>query len=251
MNLTIGNWRFSPGLVTSLLAVIFVVLFTRLGLWQLDRAEYKSDRFNEYNTRQTAAPLNLNQYGKAMLAGDVLWRRAMVTGRFREDVQFLLDNRVYKSRQGYFVYTPFEVEDSDMLMLVNRGWVDANRDRARIPELLRSVGPVTISGRLKQEPKTGILLKDAAPEQMSEQVFRVQEIKLDKLQDFSGLALAPVILRLGPESGHGYVRDWPVPGSDEKKHLGYAFQWFAFAAVLALIYLVMNVKKINTADNEQ
>ena len=233
-----------------MLALVFMLLFARLGVWQLNRAEYKANLYEEFNSRQTAAALDLNEHGEVLSVEDMLWRRVSVIGSFREDMQFLLDNRVYKGEQGYFVYTPFKLADDDRVLLVNRGWVTASNDRTRVPGLIETTPPVTLTGLLKLEPKTGILLKELAPEQMAEDVFRVQEIKLDKLRDFSGLSFIPVILRLEPESGHGYGRDWPVPGTDENKHLGYAFQWFAFAAVLLVIYLVMNIKKINQLKME-
>ena len=55
--------------------------------------------------------------------------------------------------------------------------------------------------------------------------------------------LLPYIVRLSPESKQGYIRKWKVRDSGENIHIGYAYQWFAFAITLFVIYFVMNIKK--------
>jgi len=42
----------------------------------------------------------------------------------------------------------------------------------------------------------------------------------------------------------GFVRNWPPPGERITMHLGYAYQWFGFALTLLVIYIVLNVKKV-------
>ena len=69
-------------------------------------------------------------------------------------------------------------------------------------------------------------------------------IKIKNFKNNSFIAtLYPYIIRLSPESNHGYIRNWQLQNSGENVHVGYAFQWFAFAATLFVIYFVMNIKK--------
>jgi len=96
---------------------------------------------------------------------------------------------------------------------------------------------------IKGMPSTGITLKDLPPEKMMDGIYRVHRIDITILSGLLGQDLFDTILRLEPDSDHGYVRKWPVPGFGEAKHLGYAFQWFAMALALLVIYLVVNVKK--------
>ena len=35
----------------------------------------------------------------------------------------------------------------------------------------------------------------------------------------------------------GLVRHWPAPAADVQKHYGYAAQWFAIAAGIAILYV--------------
>ena len=173
----------------------------------------------------------------------MLWRRVEVTGQFNESRQVLLDNRVSSGEVGYYVYTPFRLEGSGQTILVNRGWLHAPAQRSELPTLTETETTVTLLGELKKEPKTGILLKDVAPEQVKHGIYRVQNIELVELEELLEVKLAPLILRLGPSSNHRYKTEWSKPGSDEQKHRGYAFQWFAFAATLLVIYVLMNTRR--------
>lgn len=244
MKLNIGNWCFSPKIVTSLLALLFLYLFVSLGLWQLNRAEYKGEIYSEFEARQSAAAIDFNQEKNNQLDKESLvWRELKATGTFLEQYQILLDNQVEDTHAGYYVYTPFKLDQSEKFVLVNRGWLLASPDRTVPPELVLSKDLVSINAVVKEIPKTGLLLKEMPPEKVSETIYRVQRINLQELEQLTGVKLLPYIIRLEPESEHGYLRKWRLPGSDENMHLGYAFQWFAFAAVLLVIYLVLNIKK--------
>ncbi len=247
MKLIFGNWCFSPKLLTSFLALIFIYLFVSLGFWQLDRAEQKRALYAEFENRQSAEALDFNQKKNNQLDKEALiWKRLKVRGEFLEQYQILLDNQVNDTFAGYYVYTPFKLDQSNDVVLVNRGWLKANTsERTMPPELVLTKGAVEIKAVVKDVPKTGLLLKELPPERMTETIYRVQRIKIKELEKLTSTKLLPYIIRLEPESKHGYVRKWRLPGSGENVHYGYAFQWFAFATVLLIIYLVLNIKKID------
>ena len=53
----------------------------------------------------------------------------------------------------------------------------------------------------------------------------------------------PFIIRMRPESAHGFIREWPVVAMSPSRHLAYAVQWFAMALVVVLLFIVLNIKK--------
>lgn len=225
--------------------LFFLALFISLGFWQLDRAEYKRNLHSDFKDRQTSPALTLDQEIVIKLdKKELIWRHVNASGEFLEQYQILLDNQVHDTKAGYFVYTPFQLANANKFVLVNRGWALANLDRSVSPDYVLTDGVVDIEGIAKETPKTGVLLKDLPPEKVNEKTHRVQRIDLDELSELTQLDLMPFIIRLVPESDHGYVRKWQLPGSGENTHNGYAFQWFSFAAVLVIIYLVLNIKKI-------
>lgn len=243
MDLYFRNWCFSPGLMTSLLAIGFFGLFIFLGCWQLDRAEQKRDLFVEFENRQLTEVMDLNQIDNVTSGLDnLLWQPVRVNGRFLEDFQILLDNQVQNTKAGYYIYTPFQLLDSERFVLVNRGWLPVGPNRQVSPSIIVTKGVVKIKAIIKEIPKTGLLLKEFPPERMKKDFYRVQRIDLVELEELTNTKLLPYVIRLSPESEHGYHRMWPLPGSGEDKHNGYAFQWFTFATILFIIYFLLNIK---------
>jgi surfeit locus 1 family protein len=215
-----------------------------LGFWQLDRAEYKRNLYSDFENRQAAIAVDFDQDNINKLSKDeLIWRHVTASGEFLEQYQILLDNQVVDTHAGYFVYTPLKLAHSDFVILVNRGWLLASADRKVVPEFKFTQGKISIKGVIKDIPKTGLLLKEMPPEKVNDSTFRVQRIDLEELSKLINLNLQSYILRLDPESDHGYTRKWRLPGSGESVHNGYAFQWFAFAAALIIIYLLLNFKK--------
>ena len=249
MKLIIGKWCFCPGLITSLLALVFFGLFISLGCWQLDRAEQKRTLYADFENRHSGKAIDLNLENINLEDKEaVFWRRVNATGEFLEQYQILLDNQVEQGQAGYFVYTPFKLKESNHVVLVNRGWLSKGKDRSLDPALVITNNLVSIMGVVKDKPKTGLLLKELPPEQMNQGVYRVQRLNIDELAELTKTKLLPYIIRLEPESEHGYRREWRSPGSGESVHIGYAFQWFAFATALLIIYLLLNIKNKNKME---
>jgi surfeit locus 1 family protein len=109
-----------------------------------------------------------------------------------------------------------------------------------LPEVAVDGEKRTVVGRLDELPKPGIWLKAPSAPGWPRlvQYPRMEELAVDL-----GRELAPRQVLLDPAVPDGYVRDWVVPGTPADRHLGYAVQWFAFAAVAAAIWLVLSVRK--------
>jgi surfeit locus 1 family protein len=246
MKLIIGNWCYSPKLITSLLAIVLISVFISLGFWQLDRAEQKRTLYADFEKRQSGVAINLNQVAiKLPDEETMLWRHVNASGEFLEQYQILLDNQVEKGQAGYFVYTPFKLENSGQVVLVNRGWLSTGSDRSVSPDLTMTTGVVNIKGVVKKEPRTGMLLQELPPEKIDKIIYRTQRLNIIELSELTKTTLLPYIVRLEPDSEHGYYRVWRLPGSGENVNIGYAFQWFAFATALLVIYLLLNISNKN------
>ena len=242
MKINIGNLVFCPRLITTIFAVIFFLLFIYLGFWQLDRAEQKREFQSFYNERHQEEIINLNN-NLISNTSDFLWRRVSATGIFLEEQQILLDNQVNAGQAGYYVYTPFKIKNSPDIFLINRGWVPVGKDRNKSPKLIFTEGKVTIEGVFKKEPRTGVLLMENKAEKLEDGITRFQKIVISEISDKTKINLFPYVIRLLPESKHGYIRNWKLRNSGENMHIGYAYQWFAFATTLFIIYFVLNIKR--------
>ena len=79
-----------------LLVILFslsVGLLTVLGFWQLDRAEQKRERYENFLARHQSSELRLED---SVPQVDLKWRKAVLRGSY-EEINLLLDNRVYLS----------------------------------------------------------------------------------------------------------------------------------------------------------
>ncbi|MEO7336001.1 MAG: SURF1 family protein, partial [Caldimonas sp.] len=67
-----------------------------------------------------------------------------------------------------------------------------------------------------------------------------QNIDLEAFGQESHVTLLPLSVQQSAtpaDAGDGMKRDWPLPAVDVQKHYGYAFQWFALAALMAGLYV--------------
>ena len=241
----VGRWQFTPAFWPSLATLVILPLFIKLGFWQLDRADQKEQRHAQVVRRHLEPVFSLNN--PDMLRSDkteLLWRNASARGKYAHD-HIVLDNQVINGEPGYFVLTPLQLADTNIWVLVNRGWIPAGDDRNKLPEITAPTEETSITGVINDVPSAGLILDNAPVETMPGAVYRVQRVDLDKLAKLIGHDLLPYIIALAPEAANGYVREWRIPGSGREINLGYAFQWFAFAATLVVIYVAVNLKKMH------
>ena len=227
---------FKPSFWPTLGFLIALPLLISLGIWQWHRAEYKQHLLDHYSAQSGQPALSLGQALKD--PEGFRYFKMTVRGHYLNQHQFLQDNQFYQHQVGYFVLTPF-VTDTDKVILVNRGWVPKNFPPAQL-EL--STKPLTLKGRVSAAPTRTFHLGDnlrgttAWPRVM-------QVIKIDDLSSALGKRLEPLILLLNSEDPGGFARDWQPQGLSPEKHRGYALQWFAFATLLVVLFLVLNIKR--------
>lgn len=236
LRLRAGVWQFAPSVWPTLAALVFFALTVTLGNWQSGRAEAKRALQAHYDS---ALRLESFRVGGTTLDRDrVLYRRLKVEGVFDDAHTILLDNRVLNGVAGYHVLTPLRIPNSALAVLVNRGWVAVGRSREQLPALTTPVGKVSLEG-IAVDPNTHFFeLARAAP------AGRVwQNLDFARYGQTTGLKLQPILLQQTSEAADGLRRTWPRPDAGVATHLGYAFQWYGLAATLAVLWLVLNVRR--------
>lgn len=221
-----------------LFAALAVGLLMKLGFWQLSRAQEKQTRASMYTSRIIAQPVSVDDLIESSLP-DVVWRRVSAFGRFQQ-AYVLLDNRTIQGRVGYEVLSPMELVSGKQL-LVNRGWVAAGPTRASLPDLATEKGPLKITGHLGPPPVTGIKFGGDADlvESLGANIIRTQHVDFAELSKRYNAELGPFVLYLDKDSPAGFHRSWTPPGDGSAKHKAYAVQWFAMAAILAMISVLL------------
>lgn len=241
--------HFNPGLWPTLATAVMFLLLIRLGYWQLQRAEEKQEMEYRYQAQVSAEPVNL---GQAVRLRDeqeqMLWRRCILAGSYDPRMSYLLDNQVMRGVVGYQVFSRFILEDG-AAVLVDRGWIAAPGLRSEAPEIDTETGVVVLTGVAKPVPVSGIRLAQDVIEPLGDNLARVQRIHLAQIAAQTDRTLLPYTVRLDPAAAGVLTWNGTEPGFRRERHLGYAFQWFALAATLLVIYLVVNTKKRTKTEN--
>jgi len=225
--------RFTPRLIPTLATVAAVAAFALLGRWQLDRAEEKRALAAAFATAGPAVELPDDS------AALPRYQRVTARGRYDAGHQFLLDNRVHDGRAGVQVLTPL-VLDGGGAVLVNRGWQPFGRTRQDLPDVAVPEGPRRVAGKIDELPKAGIRLPAAASGGWPRLVSYPDMTELETL---SGSRFHPRVILLDPAEPDGYVRDWRLHGASPDRNLGYAIQWFAFAATAVAIWIALSLRR--------
>lgn len=237
--------RFRPGLWPTLATLILFPLFIRLGFWQLDRAQIKHHMVDAFEQRVALPDLDLNHH--LQLDGNQNYRHAAVSGKYDEQHQILLDNKVYKSHPGYQVLTPMQIDGTNKWVLVNRGWVPMGMSRQELPKLDIKQLQQKVEGQLLQ-PSKGAFTLDGGNIWGDSWPQIIQWLNVDELSTHTHRDFLPYVLLLSKQADDGYVRDWHPVTVNPQQSESYAVQWFSFAAILLGLYIFLNYKKVPTGE---
>ena len=171
------------------------------------------------------------------------YRRVAADGVYAAG-QIYLDNRTYKGAAGFLVLAPLRLDDGSHV-LVNRGWIAATPQHTA-PAAPLPQGRVKVAGRLNQPPPSFLELQHGAPAGAVWQNLDLAEYTLR-----SGLVVPPLVIEQAGDAPDGLVRDWPPPDSGREKNLSYMWQWYSFAALFFVLWLVLNWRKVPKKSNEQ
>ena len=212
-------------------ALFFAGLGIYLGFWQLGRAAQKEAMQASMQAQSRQAPLDAGALALLPNPTADLYRPVRVAGTWESAHTVYLDNRQMDGKVGFFVVTPLRLQVSGQVVLVQRGWVGRNFEvRDQAPAVQTPPGLVWVEGQIAPPPSK--LYEPGSP---GTGLIR-QNLDLDRFRAETGLALADFTIRQSGPASDGLRRDWPAVALGVEKHYGYAFQWFALAALVVGLY---------------
>jgi surfeit locus 1 family protein len=227
---------------TTLLVLAAMTVMIRLGIWQLDRLEQRRVFNNRVATQIAEDPLILSGQAIESDLYGMEYRSVIIRGEYDLNRQVVLRNQDWQGRLGVHVLTPLMIDGGESAVLVDRGWIpyedftSGKLDRYDVPGqtqvegvIRRSQSKPTIGGRADQVPGPG----EAA-------LVAWNWINIGEISHQLPYSLLPVYVTALPGSGSPQLpyRSELELDLTEGPHLGYAFQWFIFAAILGIGYPV-------------
>lgn len=227
-------------ILTTLLVIAGVAVCIQLGIWQLDRLEQRRIFNARVESQINGSALDLNQDSNTSGLFDMEYRSASVTGMYDFSQEVILRNQVFNGQLGYRVFTPLKIDGRNQAILVERGWIPFNEADPATRQKFVEPGQVTVKGRLRrplEQPEMGgVPNPTLAPGEAHIDAWNY--INLNQIQQQTNLTLLPVYLQQAPDPAWSRLpyREVKLPDITEGSHMGYALQWFAFAAILGAGY---------------
>lgn len=226
--------RFTPDIKATLLGLLLLPGLIALGFWQLDRAEEKRQlnlllEQKKYSPAQTLQSLSLS--------ADLRYQPVVITGQFLPEKNYLLDNKIYKGRVGYELVSVFQQQDSEALLLVNRGWIAGDPARQKLPTIEPLRGTFQLKGEV-YVPLGKMMVLAEVEETGWPRV--IQQIGIMRISKQLQARVFPYTIRLAEGQPGVKQRNWSVINVQPEKHTGYAVQWFAMALTVVFIIILAN-----------
>lgn len=235
----------TPRWVFTTIGVIFAIgVMVSLGFWQLDRLDQRRQQNEHIRAQINNDPLNFNQaLGTGLISPEDLvnieYRTVEIIGRYNFSGEVILRNQVWENQPGYHLLTPLSLDGLPYVILVDRGWIPLDQRAPENWQQYREDGMIRVEGRIRlgqNRRMFGAPDPTLIPGQSRLDAWNAVNLERIALQVEGNLL--PVYMAASPGSQKMDLprRSDVLPDLSEGPHLGYAVQWFSFAAVLAIGY---------------
>jgi surfeit locus 1 family protein len=242
MRLRIGNRVFAPRGWAALLTVAAVAGCLSLASWQLGRAREKQALIASFERGADSSV----ELGSNSVDALPRYQHVTVHGSYDPSRQVLIDNMPSSAgTAGFRVLTPLIRPGSGKLLLVDRGWVPLGLRRDELPVVTVTDGMRDAAGRLDQLPVPGLRVgvADASGGTKWPRVLLFPTAA--DLEHVYGEPVESRIVLLDADQPDGYERAWrPALEFPPERHLGYAVQWLALAAVSLVIFVALSTQRV-------
>lgn len=222
--------------VAVMITVVAFLLLCKLAWWQWQRAEEKTQQLQQISDWQQQDGVPIQQISSTDLAwldgaplqGEASWLSPYI---------WLVDNQVHHGIVGYDVLIPVQAKGSQLVLLVNLGWVAGMAERSTLPDVT-APSSVWLDGVFRYAPRPFVLGHNV--ERSAGYPQRVQAIVPADLAASSGLTLADAVFyqQTSPFQPHYQAVIMPP-----EKHRAYALQWGLLAVAVVFVAFAVRYQK--------
>lgn len=236
--------------ILGFLCIFFFVLFSFLGIWQVQRLYWKADLIERVNARihnpLVAAPSKAKW--ALMTVDNSDYTPVSIHGAFLNDKEVLVTTLANEDA-GYWLIVPFQTDDG-AFVFINRGFIPMNRKDRGARKGGEIDEPTTINGILRMSEKPGVWPRKNNP---AENLWYYRNIpQMTQKLNLQG-DVAPYFIDADNTPNFGNV---PVGGltvvSFPNNHLVYAVTWclLALGMLAAFIFLIMTERNRRRGIND-
>lgn len=146
----------------GLLCLAPIITFA-LGTWQVKRLKWKNKLVAECEDRLTYKPIPMPRNVTKEDLPNLEYRKVLVTGHFDYSREVYVGPRLHDTRRGYTVVCPFVQSNGAGEVLIDRGWIAAEKvipSQRNLQHLSVPKGEITIECVIRVPPKKGIFSID-------------------------------------------------------------------------------------------
>lgn len=232
----VGPWYFKIRITFTIVTVAVVTGLVYLGNWQLGRYFTKKHHEEHFTETIHEPPLLLSSIKDPQLPKD-RFRPVTESVLFLNKYTFLLDNQVYKGQAGYRVLTIAQSPLLDNWLLVDRGWIAQGSSRNILPTIKEIYGLKKLTGIINNI-SCGISLSTEITDNASPWPRVIQTLDYQKIAQELHHPVYDFVLQLNSDDEVTYTMPPIEFNMPANKHLAYAFQWYTFAILVIVYYLL-------------
>jgi surfeit locus 1 family protein len=229
-------------IVLGLFAVLMTALCVRLGFWQLDRLQGRRYYNHLFTQGMVMTPEPVEQLVDTSSGSGftLLYRQAVATGTYDTAHEVILYGRSHEEQPGNHLLTPLKLPDG-RAVIVDRGWVPFDMDTPPVQAAATPAGTVTDTGLLAPSEPGG------SPQAGTTTTFtRVDLAQIGKQLPYPLLPYYLQLQQQTPAQSGPLPIPPPAPTLDEGPHRGYAIQWFSFATIAGLGFLLLVARELRS-----
>ena len=230
--------------------LMFPIASAGLGVWQLQRLEWKTNLLANLQKQIQEEPIDLLSISTASQLASLEYRRLRARGKFDPNPRnqlylkprqlvvneeaILRGRNAHQSNIGVHVITPFLVDGTNLRILVNRGWLPAS-GKENVHETA-TIGieepeqPIEIVGVVRasdSKPRYGM------KNDLSRNEWQIRDVEAMA----RALKTAPIFLDLEQDTSR---TKGPFGGQTQlsvrNEHLNYAITWFSLSVLSYLMW---------------
>lgn len=235
------SWCFKATLKLSIVSITLFTILVYLGTWQMNRGIHKKNISNIVRSKSQDIPVELSSLSHPNLQQH---RFTSVTfaATFINQFTFLLDNQIHQHKAGYRVITAAQTPDCDSWILIDRGWIPTGKNRQDLPSIEPIDGVKQLVGIINTIP-SGIVLHKDKISQTHQPPFVIQSLDYGLINNLLQHHIFDFVVQLRSNGITNYIIPELNFGISSYKHWGYAVQWYLFAALVFVYYLIATIKR--------